>query len=123
MSNNKKFFSFDTMLYLIGIPMFMVSIVLVIINTILYFLGAMGFKDLMINYAIYFISVFILPLIAAIMTMIVEKKSFKELWKGVLGFPFFMFSWVLINIKALIKPNTKWEKIEHVKSVSIDDIQ
>lgn len=119
----KKMANFDTFLYLIGVPMFLVSILLVIINTILYFVNSIGLKDLLFNYALYFVSIFLLPLLAAIMTVIVEKKSFKDLKKGVIGFPIFMISWLLINIKALVKPNTKWEKIQHVKSVKIEDIQ
>jgi len=34
----------------------------------------------------------------------------------------FLGSWILINIKALIKPNTKWEKIEHVRNIKVKEI-
>ena len=33
------------------------------------------------------------------------------MWKGILLYPVFMGSWIVINIKCLIKPNTEWEKI------------
>jgi hypothetical protein len=41
--------------------------------------------------------------------------------KGILLYPVFLGSWIIINIKALIKPNTTWEKIEHVKNSKIEN--
>ena len=54
--------------------------------------------------------------------MIIEKKPIKKMYKGILMFPIFMGSWLIINLKCIIKPNTTWEKIEHKRNVKIKDI-
>ena len=43
--------------------------------------------------------------------------------KGIILFPVFMGSWIIINIKCMIKPNTKWEKIEHGRDIKIDEMK
>ena len=45
-----------------------------------------------------------------------------KLNKAIFAYPLFLGSWILINIKCLIKPNTTWEKIEHIRSVDINEI-
>lgn len=119
----KTMVNLDAFLYILGIPMFIVSIFLVIINIILYFIGQMGITDLSINMFLYFLTIIIMPLLGAIITVIFERKSFKKLWKGILGFPMFMLSWLIINIKCMFKPTVKWEKIEHKVSKSIEEVE
>lgn len=119
----KTMVNLDAFLYILGIPMFIVSIFLVIINIILYLIGQMGITDLSINMFLYFFTIIIMPLLGAIITVIFERKSFKKLWKGILGFPMFMLSWLIINIKCMFKPTVKWEKIEHKVSKSIEEVE
>ncbi len=118
----KTMANFDTLLYILGVPMFLIAILLVITNLVLYFVGQMGLTDLIINMSLYLFTVFVMPLLGAILTVIIEKKSFIKLWKGIIGFPIFMFSWMLINVKCMFKPTRTWEKIEHTVSRSITDI-
>ena len=54
--------------------------------------------------------------------MILDKRKIKPMLKGLLCYPLFLGSWILINIKALIKPNTTWEKIDHVRSVKVKEL-
>ncbi len=119
----KTMTNFDALLYILGVPMFLVAILLVIVNFVLYFLGQMGVTDLLINLFLYFFTIIIMPLLGAIATVIIEKKSFRKLWKGVLGFPIFMLSWLVINVKSIFKPNLVWEKIEHSVSRSIEEVE
>ena len=119
----KTMTNFDMLLYILGVPMFLVAIVLVSLNFALYFLGQMGKTDLLINVLLYFFTIVIMPLLGAVLTVIIEKKSFKKLWKGILGFPVFMLSWIMINIKVIFKPTKAWEKIEHSVSRSIDEME
>ena len=32
-------------------------------------------------------------------------------------------SWLLINFKVLFKRDTKWEKIDHVRDIKINEVQ
>ena len=42
--------------------------------------------------------------------------------KGLLCYPIFMGSWLLINFKCLFKRNTEWEKINHVRDIKINEM-
>ena len=79
--------------------------------------------DLVLNYARYLISTFILPIATAILIMVLDKRKIKPMAKGLLLYPIFMGSWILINLKCLIKRETTWEKIKHVRSISINDVE
>ena len=82
----------------------------------------MTFADLLGNYARYLIATFILPILTGVGIMALEKKPIKPMLTGILMYPVFMGSWIVINIKCLIKPNTKWEKIEHVRDINIKEV-
>ena len=45
-----------------------------------------------------------------------------NLISGILLFPVFLLSWIPINIKCLIKRDTKWKEIKHTRSVNIEEI-
>ena len=54
--------------------------------------------------------------------MWLDKRPIKPMLKGILCYPLFLGSWILINIKALIKPDTTWTKIEHTRSVKVNEL-
>ena len=114
--------NFDGFLYLMGIPMMIVTFLLLAINTVIFLADGMSAGMLIFNYIKYLVATFIVPVFTAIFVMIIEKKPIKKMWKGILLYPVFMASWILINIKCIIKPNTQWEKIEHKRNVKINDM-
>ena len=114
--------NFDGFLYLMGIPMMIVTFLLLAINTIIFLADGMSAGMLIFNYIKYLVATFIVPVFTAIFVMIIEKKPIKKMWKGIILYPVFMASWILINIKCIIKPNTQWEKIEHKRNVKINDM-
>ena len=119
---NKTLMNFDGLLYMFGIPMMILTFVLLGVNTLLYFGNEMTFSELIWNYARYLIATFILPIGTASIVMLLDKRDMKSMIFGLICYPLFLGSWILINIKCLIKPNTSWEKIEHVRSVNINEI-
>ena len=54
--------------------------------------------------------------------MVLDRKPIKRMWKGLLCYPLFLGSWLLINFKCLFKRETKWEKIDHVRDIKINDV-
>ena len=114
--------NFDGFLYLMGIPMMIVTFLLLAINTVIFLADGMSAGMLIFNYIKYLVATFIVPVFTAIFAMIIEKKPIKKMWKGIILYPVFMASWILINIKCIIKPNTQWEKIEHKRNVKINDM-
>ena len=114
--------NFDGLLYLMGMPMMIVTMLLLVINTVIFLADQMTIGVLIFNYAKYLIATLIVPIFTAIFVMLIEKKPIRKMYKGILMFPIFMGSWLIINLKCIIKPNTTWEKIEHKRNVKIKDI-
>ena len=120
---HKTLMNFDGLLYILGsIPMFIVTIILLLTNMVIYMLDGMSNVDLLMNYARYFIPTFFLPILTAMMIMKLDRRPIKPMIKGLLCYPLFLGSWLAINFKCLFKRDTKWEKINHVRDVKINEI-
>ena len=117
----KTLMNFDGLLYMMGIPMMILTFLLLGINTVLFANNQMTGPELVWQYARYLGATFIMPILTALVVLILDKREIKPMIKGLLCYPLFMGSWILINIKCLIKPDTKWEKIEHVRSIQIKE--
>lgn len=119
----KTIMNFDGFLYIFGsIPMFVLSMALLISNFVIYLLNAMTTVELFINILRFVVPTFFLPILTALFTMYLDKKPIKPMLKWSLYYPLFMGSWLLINFKCLFKQDTSWEKIDHVRSVKIKEI-
>ncbi|NLC87591.1 MAG: glycosyltransferase family 2 protein [Clostridiaceae bacterium] len=119
----KTLMNFDGLLYILGsIPMFIITIVLLLLNFVMYFGNEMNLQELLINCLRYLIPTFVLPILTAILIMVLDKKQIKPMIKGLIFYPLFLGSWLLINFKCLFVRNTKWEKIEHVRDIKIKDV-
>lgn len=119
----KTLMNFDGLLYILGsIPMFVLTIVLLLLNFVIFAAKGMTTAELIINVLRYLIPTFILPILTAILIMILDKKPIKPMLKGLLFYPLFLGSWLLINFKCLFKRETKWEKIEHVRDIKINEV-
>lgn len=122
-AKHKTLMNLDGFFYIIGsIPMFIVSIFLLLANFIMYFGNTMPGIGLAMNIARYVIPTFILPSITAICAMFLDKKPIKPMIKGLIAYPVFMGSWLVINFKCLFKKQTTWEKINHVRNIKIADV-
>lgn len=119
----KTLMNFDGLLYILGsIPMFVLTVVLLLLNFIIFAVKGMTTAELVINILRYLIPTFIFPILTAILIMILDKKPIKPMLKGLLFYPLFLGSWLLINFKCLFKRETKWEKIEHVRDIKINEV-
>lgn len=119
---NKKIMNFDGLLYLMGMPILIITLALLGVNLAIYLGDGMTITGLIWNYAKYIAATFLLPPLTGVFTLILDKRPVKPMIKGILCYPFFMGSWLLINLKALVKPNTTWEKIEHVRDIKMKEI-
>lgn len=119
----KTLMNFDGFLYIIGsIPMFILTLILLAINFIMFFANGITAADLAINILRYLIPTFLLPIGTAILIMLLDKKPIRPMLKGLLCYPLFLGSWLLINFKCLFKRDINWEKIEHVRDIKINDV-
>ncbi len=65
---------------------------------------------------------YLVSIVLAISAVKLGKKQIRPYLKGILTLPVFIISWIPINVVAMFKKKTKWEKIEHTKNVTIDKI-
>jgi cellulose synthase/poly-beta-1,6-N-acetylglucosamine synthase-like glycosyltransferase len=121
---NKTMMNIDGFLYIIGsVPMFIITLVLLLINFILYATDGMTQIELFINILKFVIPTFMLPSITAAFVMFLDGKPIKPMIKGFFTYPLFMGTWLLINFKCLFKMETSWEKITHNRSIKINDVE
>ena len=122
-NDNKTLMNLDGLLYILGsVPMFVITLILLLINAVIYLKKEMTTQIFVLNILRFVLPTFIAPILVAILIMIIDKKPIKKMWKGLLMYPVFMGSWLLITLKCLFKQDTKWEKIEHTRDVKIDEV-
>ena len=119
----KTLMNFDGLLYIVGtMPMLVLTFTLLLINFILYLGNGMTMTDLIFSIVMYLVPTFLIPIIVSIIIMILDKRPIRPMIKGLLCYPLFLGSWIVINFKCMIKPDTKWEKIEHVRDIKINEV-
>ncbi|MCX4302447.1 MAG: glycosyltransferase family 2 protein [Clostridia bacterium] len=119
---HKTLMNFDGLLYMFGIPIMILTLLLLVMNALLFMGNEMTTFDFIGSLVRYLATTFIMPIIIAVIIMKLDKRDIKPMWLGLLCYPLFMGSWILINIKCLINPNTKWEKINHVRDIKIREV-
>lgn len=120
---HKTLMNFDGLLYILGsIPMFILTLVLLVTNFVMYALSGMTQAELAINILRYLIPTLVFPILTAIIAMWLERKPIKPMIKGLLCYPIFMGTWLVINFKCLFKRETEWEKIDHVRDIKIAEV-
>ena len=118
----KTMMNFDGLLYIVGsIPMFIITIVLLLTNFLMYGAKEMTEMELIINILRFAIPTFLLPIGTAVIAMYLDRRPIKPMLKGLACYPLFMGTWLLINFKCLFKRETTWEKINHVRDIKIAD--
>ena len=120
---NKTLMNVDGFLYIIGsIPVFIITLLLLATNFLMYAANGVTQTELIINIAKYVVPTFILPIFTGMFVMWLDKRPIKPMVKGLLCYPLFMGSWLLINFKCLFKRDLTWEKINHVRNIKIADV-
>ncbi len=119
----KTIMNFDGLLYIVGsIPMFVITLILLLVNAGLFIGNGLTAMELIMSYVRYIVPTFLLPILTAILIMKIEHKKVRPMVKGLLCYPLFLGSWLVINFKCLFKRDTKWEKIEHVRNIKINEV-
>ena len=120
----KTLINFDGLMYIVGsTPMFILTLVLLISNFVLYAVDGMTQLELIKNLLMYLVPTFVLPSLTAALVMYIDGKPLKPMLKGFFTYPLFMGSWIVINIKCLFKRDTNWEKITHNRNIKIDEVE
>ena len=120
---NKKMINIDGLFYIVGsIPMFVITMLLLFSNFVMYNSSAITSAELIKNILFYLLPTFVLPIFVGMFAMWLDGRKIKPMAKGLLCYPLFLLTWIFINFKCLFIRNTSWEKIDHVRSIKISDV-
>ena len=120
---NKKMINIDGLFYIVGsIPMFIITMLLLFSNFVMYNSSAITSAELIKNILFYLLPTFVLPIFVGMFAMWLDGRKIKPMAKGLLCYPLFLLTWIFINFKCLFIRNTSWEKIDHVRSIKISDV-
>ena len=120
---HRSLVTFDGFLYIVGTtPMLIITMLVLFINCAMYAAQSMTNLEFAINILRYLVPTLLLPIGTAVVAMALDRKPIKPMLKGLLYYPLFMGTWVIINIKCLFKRETTWEKIEHVRDIKIAEV-
>lgn len=121
--NKKTLVTLDGLLYIAGsIPMFVITLLLLVVNAGLYIGESMTKASLIQSYLMYFVPTFFLPIVIGAVIMKLDKRPIRPMIKGLICYPLFLGSWLAINFKCLFKRETNWEKIDHVRDIKINEV-
>lgn len=66
------------------------------------------------------IGLFVSPSILAIIIVLLAKKSIFKMWKGILGYGYFLAVWTVICVYVtLFKDNVEWKQVKHNSKIKI----
>ena len=99
--------------------MFIITLIILATNFLMYAGNGMTDEELVINIVKFLVPTFLLPIGTAVIAMLLDRRPIKPMIKGLICYPLFMGSWLLINFKCLFKRETSWEKIDHVRNIKI----
>ena len=121
---HKTVMNFDGLLYLLGtFPMLIISLVVLLTNFVMYSADVLTPMEFAFNMLMYLIPTFLFPGLTAMFVMFLDRRPIKPMAKVILLYPLFIGSWLIINVKCLIKRETTWKKIEHVRDIKVADVE
>ena len=121
-AKNRTMASFDGLVYIMCVPVIVISVLLIIVNFIMWALQKMTFGKMLLSIGSMLFAGYMAFALSGILILIMDRRSLKKMWKGILLYPLFMASWAILNFFCLFKKDVKWDKIEHVKDVKIEEM-
>lgn len=62
-------------------------------------------------------------ILQVVIVILLEKKSFKEAWSGIITYPVFLGLTCIINVFSVFQPKLTWKPIEHVKAIKLSEVK
>lgn len=113
----------DAVIYLFGMPFVFLSGLMMIFNIIKYMILPLGVIRWISNVLFWNVITAVAMILQALLTTIIEKKDIKKVWKGIVTYPVFMFSWLALNALAFFNKKLEWKQIAHVRSIDVKELQ
>mgnify|MGYP004526526209 FL=1 len=68
------------------------------------------------------ITSYVTCVVFSVATLLLTKRKIKKYIKGIFTLPFFILTWIPINIVCLFVKEIKWEQIKHQRKVEVESI-
>lgn len=125
MIKEKSFASFDMIMFFLA-PITQVFGFFLGAFLVVYELSDVNVTEL-INYFLSYRTLLVLLsyLGTVIGAMFITKYCKKSIWStisGIIAFPFFIMTWIPINIICLFKKNVVWHSVKHTRNVELDTL-
>ena len=86
----KTLMNFDGLLYMFGIPMMIITLLLLVVNGALYLGNEMTFNDFIMQNVKYLGATFIMPILTSALIMVLDGRKIKPMIKGLICYPIFL---------------------------------
>ncbi len=117
---NRNFASIDSLLFLLAPVIQLTGAVTFILHMMVQLVENPPID--LVTKALFGVMWYIASIFMAIFVIKINKKPVKNYIKGIISLPLFYFTWIPINISALMKKEAKWERIEHTRIIKLDNI-
>jgi 1,2-diacylglycerol 3-beta-glucosyltransferase len=108
----------DALLYSLGVLITAITSIVWALQIVLNAVATKKWLNLPITVIVALVIGYSLIALIAWLTLFLEKKNWPGSWKAIMTFPFYVFSWSLINIVALFYRDTVWHDIPHTYRIS-----
>ena len=112
--------SLDMFIYLMSIPCSAVVAIQTCMGAAIQYMGQAHWYEIVLMELTSLAITIAVMWIHGIVTVLLEGKSLRSVWKGILGWPLFLFSWTYISLFAIFYRNTEWKPIAHHSTAGIE---
>lgn len=107
---------FDIIMFLIAAPISALPIITSVLFPFVFLLSGIGIWGFVLACVQSIIVSYLYNLLLAAITTVLAGEKIKQLWRGILVYPFFFLSWSIIALKCCISDRCVWKPIIHKSS-------
>ncbi|MGI6199662.1 MAG: glycosyltransferase family 2 protein [Christensenellales bacterium] len=113
----------DLLVYLLGIPCSGLALISSVLTLIVGWAGQAHWYIIVLSGVISGLVSILAMLAHGLLTVLLERKDPRKVWKGILGWPLFLFTWMWINLAAIFYRNPIWKPVHHTRSIGIESME
>ena len=121
-NNVGRFALTDLVIYLIAMPGTGLVVINLILTLLMGWIVDSSWVEILLQAVVPILCSLGIMFIHGIITVLMEKKDLRTVVKGLFGWPIFLYTWMYINLSAILYRDTTWKPIAHTKSVSIESM-
>ncbi|MDL2225645.1 glycosyltransferase [Eubacteriales bacterium OttesenSCG-928-M02] len=119
---NRSFSSLDAGMILLMGPCTALTVLNMIFSALQAWVMDFTIPQMLITGGIPLLLTFLVMMLQGLLTVVLEKKSVRAVYKGILGWPLFLYSAMAIFVAALFARKVEWKPIRHTQGVSLEHV-